>query len=59
MVLLFYKIEYAVVAERQTRYLEGVVSTRRMGSNPINRTISTEKVYLVSYHTFILPDCNL
>ena len=30
---------FAVVVERQTRYLEGVVPTGRMGSSPINRTI--------------------
>ena len=31
--------EYAVVVERQTRYLEGVVPTGREGSNPSDRTI--------------------
>ena len=38
----------------QTRYLEGVVFTRRMGSSPINRTIyiigvgetSSQKLYI-------------
>ena len=28
---------YAVVVERQTRYLEGVVSIGRVGSNPTDR----------------------
>jgi hypothetical protein len=30
----------AVVVERQTRYLEGVVSHGRAGSNPVYRTIT-------------------
>ena len=40
---------YAVVVERQTRYLEGVVSIGRVGSNPTDRiSHDRQEVFTVS-----------
>jgi hypothetical protein len=43
----------AVVVERQTRYLEGVVSNGRAGSNPVYRTILYKR-YGSSYRVVFL-----
>ena len=44
----------AVVVERQTRYLEGVVSNGRVGSNPTDRTIHKPAKVLVIKDFFVM-----